>query len=284
MSSDGELVVTGGSGQLGTAFRHRHPDGWYPTRDEFDLLTIDEVTVVKALESRGATALVNCAAYTAVDRAEEDEITAKGVNEDAVRVLAGAAATVGIPFVTYSTDYVFDGTARTPYTEDSSTRPLNAYGRTKLAGEEAAMAANPSSLIIRTSWVISGTHPNFVATMLRLNTHGKEVRVVDDQVGRPTVVDDLAVVTDQLLSDYLSGIVHVTNQGEETTWYELARTAVELAGGDVGLLSPCTTEEYPTPAARPGYSVMESIRVSVEIPRWRDSLPDVVHNLVRSVI
>ncbi len=200
------------------------------------------------------------------------------LNATAVGELAAAAARRTIPFVTFSTDYVFDGSAGEPYLESSPTAPINAYGRSKLAGERLALAAHPGTLIIRTSWVISGTHPNFVATMLRL-ARERELRVVDDQVGNPTVAADLATATLDALDRGVTGILHLTNTGS-TTWYELARAAVEMAGGDVDRIGPCTTDEYPTAARRPRYSVLGSERRETlgigALPHWRDSLGEVV--------
>jgi dTDP-4-dehydrorhamnose reductase len=188
-------------------------------------------------------------------------------------------------FVSYSTDYVFDGTADEPYLESHPTAPINAYGRSKLVGEELALAANPRSLIIRTSWVVSGTHPNFVATMLRLTGEGRQLNVIDDQHGRPTVAADLAVATLRAVEVGATGILHLANHGE-TTWYQLARSAVELGGGDPEAIRPCTTADYPTPAKRPSYSTLDTAlaeRLGIEpLPDWRQSLPGVVRSLVGS--
>ena len=270
------ILVTGASGQLGTAFRGLLPDATFVTRDQLDLSSPD--TIAAALTDPAPEAIINCAAYTKVDLAESEEELAHTVNAVAVGEMARLAAECGIPLVTYSTDYVFDGSARSPYLESSPTAPINAYGRTKLAGEQLAVAAHPGALVIRTSWVISGTHPNFVATMLRL-VRERDLRVVDDQVGHPTVADDLATATLEALELGATGVLHLTNDGV-TTWFELARTAVELAGEDIDRISPCPTTEYPTPARRPQYSVLgserrESLGIG-PLPHWRDSLVAVV--------
>jgi dTDP-4-dehydrorhamnose reductase len=206
------------------------------------------------------------------------------VNGTSVGILAEVAAEAQIPFVTYSTDYVFDGQGREPYVESSPTDPINAYGASKLIGERLALQANPRTLVIRTSWVISGTHPNFVATMLRLAGEGRSVRVVNDQHGCPTVATDLARATLQAMKTSATGLLHLTNAGA-TTWFELARTAVALAGLDSDLIQPCPTEEYPTPARRPSYSVLGSERIEGlgmnALPPWQDSLPDVVREQMR---
>jgi len=198
-------------------------------------------------------------------------------------VMAAYAANAGISFVTFSTDYVFSGDADEPYLESSPPNPMSAYGRSKLVGERAALETNPDALVIRTSWLVSGTHPNFVATMLRL-ARDREVRVVDDQQGCPTLADDLAAATLESLHAGAGGILHLTNGGI-TTWYEFAREAVSLAGIDPDRIVPCSTDEYPTPARRPAYSVLGSERRAAlgikELPAWRESLPAVVEGLTR---
>jgi dTDP-4-dehydrorhamnose reductase len=273
------ILVTGGSGQLGTAFRRLLDDGAFPTRSELDLSRPG--TLADRLRGFDPDAVINCAAYTAVDAAEDDEGLATVVNGDAVGVLAGYAARRGIPFVTFSTDYVFDGTATQPYVESSPTNPVNAYGRSKQAGEVAALR-HPGSLVVRTSWVISGTHPNFVATMLRLAAQ-RELRVVDDQHGCPTVASDLAAAVLHALDSGVTGVLHLANRGA-TTWFDLARAAVAEAGLDPERISACTTAEYPTRARRPVYAVLASERlVELEIdplPEWRESLPTVVAGLM----
>jgi dTDP-4-dehydrorhamnose reductase len=274
------IVVLGAAGQLGTAFMRRLPHATALTRSELDLAHATPEDVADVLA--GARIVINCAAYTAVDRAESEEGIATAVNGTAVGRLAEVTATMGVPFVTFSTDYVFAGTGTRPYLESDPTDPVNAYGRSKLAGERAALAANPRCLVIRTSWVVSGTHPNFIATMLRLAGDGKALRVVDDQQGRPTMVDDLAPATLDALAEDVTGVLHLTNQGE-TTWYTFARAALAEAGLDVELISPCTTAEYPTAAVRPAYSVLGSEVVErvglTPLPPWHESLPNVVEGL-----
>ncbi len=271
------ILVTGGSGQLGTAFREIWPDAWYPTHRELDLS--DLASLRSSLVDATPDLIVNCAAYTAVDAAEEHEGLATAVNGDAVGVLATYAASHKIPMVTFSTDYVFAGTAKEPYVESHSTDPINAYGRSKLRGEQLALAAYPDSLVVRTSWVISATHRNFVATILRLVRERDEVRVVDDQQGIPTVATDLAAATVAALEAGAGGLLHLTNSGP-TTWYQLARRAAAVAGLDVERIVPCSTSEFPTPAVRPAYSVLGSERRESlglhELPHWESSLPAVV--------
>jgi dTDP-4-dehydrorhamnose reductase len=273
------LLLLGRSGQVGTALAGLRDDVIAPGRRELDLAVLDLGQARDLVTSLRPTAIVNCAAYTAVDAAESDVATAGRVNGTSVGILAEVAAEAQIPFVTYSTDYVFDGQGREPYVESSPTDPINAYGASKLIGERLALQANPRTLVIRTSWVISGTHPNFVATMLRLADEGRSLRVVNDQHGCPTIATDLARATLEALEASATGLLHLTNAGA-TTWFDLARTAVGLAGLDSDLIQPCPTEEYPTPAFRPAYSVLgseriESLGMSL-LPPWQNSLPGVV--------
>jgi dTDP-4-dehydrorhamnose reductase len=271
------LLITGGTGQLGTAMRRLVPEADFPVRTELDLS--EPAGVAAYLQRRRPGAIVNCAAYTAVDRAEGEEDLATTVNGESVGVMARFAADAGIPFVTFSTDYVFDGTATEPYLESHPTDPINAYGRSKLVGEQEALDAG--GLVIRTSWVISGTHPNFVATMLRLAGEHDTLRVVADQRGCPTCVEDLAPAALAALRSGKTGLLHLTNQGE-TTWHALASAAIAEAGLDA-TVEPITTDEYPTPAKRPAYSVLGSERLDDlgldPLPDWHETLPTVVAGL-----
>ena len=264
---------------MGTAFRRLLDDGCISLfREDLDLSRPESIPAV--LERVGPDAVINCAAYTKVDQAEDEEELATAVNGTAVGALAEWCARRRRPLLTFSTDYVFDGEADTPYLESSPTDPVNAYGRSKLVGEKSAVEAG--ALVVRTSWVISGSHPNFVATMLRLAGEGRDLRVVDDQVGCPTIAHDLAVTSLEAFRAGATGLLHVTNQGP-TTWFRLARASVELAGFDPGLINPCSTAEYPTKATRPAYSVLASERAAglgVELPPpWETSLPDVVSEI-----
>ena len=275
------ILVTGGAGQLGTAFRKVLPEARYVDLADLDLTDLEGLAA--ALEEVRPAAIVNCAGYTAVDRAEREEALATIVNGSAVGVMAEHAARHHVPFLTFSTDYVFRGDGEEPYLESSPTDPINAYGRSKLAGEQAALAACSEALVVRTSWLVSGTHPNFVATMLRLAAE-REVRVVDNQRGCPTMVDDLAPASWAALRAGASGLLHLTNSGE-TTWFRFARAAVARAGLDPGRIVACTTADYPTPARRPAYSVLGSERRGPlglpDLPHWEASLPAVVEGLRR---
>jgi dTDP-4-dehydrorhamnose reductase len=284
--AEGEVLILGAGGQLGTAFT-RLVRGAVPVmRDQLDL-EIATTDAIRRLYSRVAPSLVvNCAAYTAVDRAESEEDLATEINGHAVGRLARVASELGVPFVTYSTDYVFDGIAHAPYLESHPTDPINAYGRSKLVGERAALSADGRVLVVRTSWVISSTHRNFVTAILGRVVSGAALKVVDDQHGCPTIVDDLAIATMDAVERKATGLLHLTNQGM-TTWFDLARSAVRLAGLDEDLVAPCSTADYPTPARRPAYSVLGS-EVSerlalTPIPHWEDSIPQVVEGSLRLI-
>ena len=252
------ILITGVTGQLGTAFRKRLGDGaHYLARTDLDLSDVSSIR--PTLEGLRPAVVINCAAYTAVDAAEADEETARLVNSTAVEELARTTARLGAKLVTFSTDFVFDGTKTGAYVEPDETNPLNAYGRTKLDGEQRALHANPDTLVIRTSWVLSGTHPNFAATMLRLMAEGP-VTVIDDQHGHPTLVGDLVVAALAALDADASGILHITNAGT-TSWFGLAREIAAIAGLDGELVQPVPASEYPTPAQRPANSVLESVRL-----------------------
>ena len=272
------IVVTGAAGQLGTAFQTILPDDCvFLSRADLDLTNRDSMTpTIAAIKP---TAVINCAAYTDVDRAETDEETANVVNGYAVGELAGVCRDIGARFVTFSTDYVFDGTKDGGYVESDAPSPINAYGRSKLLGERLAMEANPGSLIVRTSWLLSGTHPNFASTMIRLISEG-DVTVVNDQSGRPTLVNDLAPKTMEVMADGLSGILHLANDGI-TTWYELAIEIADLAGLDRRHVHACPAAEYSTSARRPTNSVLDSERMRRCLPPYGPALSAVVRSLLQ---
>jgi dTDP-4-dehydrorhamnose reductase len=270
------IVVLGASGQVGTALTRLLPDAVSVSRRDFDLAVDDRVPT--GVQQLRPDLVVNCAAYNAVDQAEDDEATVFRVNGTAAGTIARWCAEIGARLVTYSSDFVFDGAASTPYLESHPPHPLNAYGRSKLAGEQLVAEAGGSHLIIRTSWVVSATHPNFITSVLRQAQSGG-LRVVDDQTGSPTVAADLAAATAAAIAGGGEGFLHLSNQGE-ATWFELARRAVELAGLDASLVAPCSSEEYPTRAPRPRYSVLGSERLASlgldPLPPWEQSLPAVV--------
>ena len=272
------IAVTGVTGQLGAAFLRAIPDAVGLNRQALDL-SLPE-TVSEALETLEVSTLINCGAYTAVDAAETDEAAARAVNAESVGIMAAWAKRRNVKLVTYSTDYVFDGRAQQPYVESDEPNPASAYGRTKLRGEELALGNNEETLIIRTAWVLSGSHRSFISTILGL-VREKPISVVNDQRGCPTFVDDLAAHTLRLLDLDATGIVHATNQGS-TTWFGLARAAVELAGMDPSRVSPCSTDEFPRPAPRPANSQLHSERyVEVaKMPPWEHSLPEAVDQIL----
>lgn len=275
------ILVTGAGGQLGRAFHELLPDGVALPRSRLDIADLDALP--DRLDEIDPLVIVNCAAYTAVDAAEDDEATATRINGDAVAVMSAWAAQRDRRFVTYSTDYVFSGDGVAPYTESSPTAPINAYGRSKRHGEVAALA-DSTSLVIRTSWLVSHTPPNFVATMLRLAGRNEPFTVVDDQHGCPTIAADLAAHTMAVVEAGHTGLLHASNRGV-TTWFGLARAAVAAAGLDVTLLTPCTTAEFPTKARRPAYSVMDTERDLgvAAMPHWRSSLPSMVRRLAATI-
>jgi dTDP-4-dehydrorhamnose reductase len=274
------VLVAGSGGQLGRALAGTAPADVTliaPPETEFDIGNREQVAAVVAQTKPDL--LINAAAWTAVDKAEAEEDKALLINATAVGYLASAAAEAGARFVQVSTDYVFDGHACQPYRPDSVPAPASAYGRTKLAGELAATANHPAPLIIRTAWVYAAAGNNFVKTMLRLMAERDEIRVVADQVGTPTHAASLARAIWVLESH--SGIFHWTDAGI-TSWYDFAQ-AIQDEALHLGLLVravpiiPIATSEYPTPARRPEWSVLDkssSWAISGPARHWRHELID----------
>lgn len=253
----GGWLVTGAGGMLGTELtgllRARGERVYGPGRDDLDLL--DPAAVRAALAEHRPATVVNCAAWTAVDDAEVKEDQALAVNGTAVAALASACVDIGATLVQISTDYVFDGTATEPYPESTPTAPVNAYGRTKLAGERAVLDAG-AGYVVRTAWLYGGYGPNFVRTMARLAAERDTVSVVDDQQGQPTWTRDLAERIVALAgSGAPRGVYHGTNSGR-TSWYGLAREVFTLLGLDPDRVRPVTSDAFPRPAARPAWSVL----------------------------
>lgn len=263
------ILITGGTGQIGTALRRLLPDAIAPGRDMLDLA--DPGSLGERLTTWRPEAIINCAGYTAVDDAELHQRQAFAVNCDAVAAMAGFAAERAIPFVTFSTDNVFDGTASIPYVESSPTGPLNAYGRSKEAGERAARRAYPDALVIRTSWLISPARRSFTTRIVELARRGP-VTVVADQVGSPTIVDDLAAGVLTALGRRLSGLLHLVSAGPASR-LDLARAACTAAGIDPGRVVPIGSAEFGARALRPSYAVLDSERDDTpRLPPWRDAL------------
>lgn len=249
---------------------------FYTDVEELDIT--DLKAVISFIERHDIDTIINCAAYTAVDRAEEDREKATKVNRDAVANLAKAATKLGCLLIHISTDYVFDGNHDVPYTEKDPVNPQTVYGQTKLEGEQAIKSSGCMYLIIRTAWLYSGFGNNFVKTMLRLADERKEINVVNDQWGTPTYAGDLADAIIRILErnelPELEGIYHYTNEGV-CNWYDFAKEIIELSGKDC-IVRPISTEQYPTKAKRPAYSVLDKTKIKkvfdLEIPDWKDAL------------
>ncbi len=281
----GAIVLLGKTGQLGRAVAAALAGGDRPLvalgRAELDLNNTANLT--PQLAAYAPAWVINCAAYTAVDRAEQEPELAQQINGHAPGLLAAAVAQIGARLIHISTDYVFDGAQGRPYRESDPPNPLNIYGRSKWAGEQAILAAGGDrSLILRTSWLYGASGPgNFVTTMLRLGRERSEVRVVADQVGSPTYAGDLAAVIRHLLTtDDISGLYHYSNSGV-ASWYDFAVAIFEEARAlaiplQLETVQPITTAEYPTAAQRPAYSVLASQALSQRLggppPHWRTSL------------
>ena len=275
------ILVTGANGQLGCEMQRLgavSPNNYIFT-DVAELDVTDAGAVLRAAEQTRAEAIVNCAAYTNVERAEEAEATADRLNRLAPANLAAAAAATGATLIHISTDYVFDGTAHTPYTEQAPTAPLGVYGRTKLAGEQAVEASGCSYLILRTAWLYSAFGNNFLKTMLRLTAERESLNVVFDQIGTPTYAGDLAlgifsVIEGQQFRGH-EGLYHFSNEGV-SSWYDFAVEIAAAAGHDKCRIEPCHTAEYPSKAPRPAYSVLDKSKFKttfgIEIPHWRESM------------
>ena len=235
------------------------------------------------IEKHAISVVVNCAAFTAVDKAEEQLELCDLLNHIAPGYLAEAVASVGGTMIQVSTDYVFDGTSHTPYTETCAANPQSVYGRTKLAGEESVIRTCPGSMVIRTAWLYSSFGANFVKTMIRLGKERTELGVVADQIGTPTYARDLAsVILTAIEHGIVPGVYHFTNQGV-CSWYDFTRAIHRFAGINSCHVSPIHTSDYPTPARRPHYSVLDKSKIAntygVEIRWWEDALKDCIKEL-----
>jgi dTDP-4-dehydrorhamnose reductase len=274
------ILVTGANGQVGSEIQALH--GEYPytfffaDRESLDITDKEQLKVF--IETNGIDTIINCAAYTAVDKAESDEKNAELVNHIAVKNLAELAYAYNIKLVHISTDYVFDGENYRPYKEDDSTSPQGVYGSTKRRGEEALLHVNPkNSVIIRTSWVYSSFGNNFVKSMLRLGKEKEELGVIYDQVGTPTYARDLAKMVLEVLPKLENDnvkIYHYSNEGV-LSWYDFAKEIMKMAKLPCKI-NPIETKDYPTPAKRPHYSLLNKSKIKKEfgtiIPYWKDSL------------
>jgi dTDP-4-dehydrorhamnose reductase len=288
MTDKPRVILIGGSGQVATSLaRALPPQGFDLTvlaRPRFDLTRIDEVAAA-IIDARPAI-VINPAAYTAVDRAEDEPELAWAINRDAAGAVAAAAARAGAAIIHFSTDYVFDGSKSTPYVETDATGPQGVYGASKLAGEAAVAAANPRHVILRTAWVCSADGANFLKTMLRLAGERPELRVVDDQRGSPTFAADIARATCAIARTCLSqpagapafGIFHLVSAGE-TTWCGFARAIMAGSAARQGKSVPVhaiATADFPTKARRPAYSKLDTSKLArvhgLSMPDWRDGL------------
>jgi dTDP-4-dehydrorhamnose reductase len=279
------ILITGSNGQLGSEFRKAST--LYPSNN-FIFTDIAELDITSALQvdqffkENNIDLVINCAAYTAVDRAEEEPDLARLINYGAVANLVRVCKKYDIYLVHISTDFVFDGKSQRPYHEDDRPNPLSSYGKSKLAGEEAMMSCLERGMIIRTSWLYSAFGSNFVKTILKNGAEKGKLNVVDDQVGCPTYARDLAETILQILPKALSSvrfeIYHYANEGQ-CSWYEFAKAAIELANISCEI-TPITSDNYPQKASRPAYSVMDKTKIKerfgISIPEWRESLKECV--------
>ena len=286
-----KILVTGSNGQLGNELKElsgNYPE-WEFIFTDVDTLDIsDEKAVGLFFQQHQPGFLINCAAYTAVDKAETETQVALKINAVAPGILARITKTQKIGFIHISTDYVFDGHSYTPYTEIDTVNPQGAYGKTKLAGEHLVKGGNPDALIIRTSWLYSVYGNNFVKTMLRLGKERETLNVVFDQVGTPTYAADLAVAILKIIEHYdggnkkiSPGVYHYSNEGV-ASWYDFAKTIFELAEMPVRVV-PILTKEFPVPAKRPHYSILNKSKIkdtfNIEIPFWKDSLKICIYKI-----
>ncbi|HEX4599343.1 MAG TPA: dTDP-4-dehydrorhamnose reductase [Burkholderiaceae bacterium] len=271
------ILLTGRTGQVGWELERRLAalgQVMAPERATLDLARPE--TVADAVRSLRPEVIVNAGAYTAVDRAESEASACFKTNAESVAVLAREANRLGALLVHYSSDYVFDGSKASPYVESDPTAPINAYGRSKLAGEHEIVRSGCRHLILRTSWVYAMRGHNFLLTMLRLARERPQLRVVNDQIGSPTWAGDIAAATLAALdrAEPVEGLFHTTARGS-TTWFEFAQRILALAGLATPVI-PIRTSEYPTPAARPAYSVLDSARfqdvTGFRIGPWEDRL------------
>ena len=283
------ILVTGANGQLGwelSQLAATYPAFKFVFFDRSQLDLAFPETFEKIIQTIAPDCIVNTAAYTAVDKSETEKELSYTINATAVQALASICKNLAIPFITYSTDYVFDGEATQPYTISTKVDPVNYYGSTKAAGETMAMEANEDTIIVRTSWVFSSHGNNFVKTMMRLMKERAQLNIVADQKGRPTYAKDLAIATMQMMEAMnagksIKGVYHFANQGE-TTWFDFAAKIKDIAGLSCDL-QPIETKDFPTPAKRPAYSVLDTSKIehdlAIDIRHWEDALKDCMNHL-----
>lgn len=282
------VLVTGANGQLGNEMRRLgsiSPNNYIFT-DVAELDITDKAAVAQFVATNSVDVIVNCAAYTNVDKAEDDQATAELINATAVANLAEAVKAVDGTLIHVSTDYVFGTDGNTPRTEDMPTAPLGVYGVTKLHGEQAIAASGCKALIFRTAWLYSEFGNNFLKTMLRLTSERPALNVVFDQVGTPTYAGDLAVLIFSIIEygtyEGNEGIYHFSNEGV-CSWYDFATEIAAAAGHTECRINPCHSDEFPSKVTRPPYSVLDKTKVKrtfdVEIPHWRESMIHCINRL-----
>ena len=284
-----KILVTGANGQLGWELGQlasNYPAFKFVLVDRSQLDFAFPESFEKIIQTIAPDCIINTAAYTAVDKSETEKELSYTVNATAVEALAVICKNLVIPFITYSTDYVFDGAATAPYNTSTKVDPVNYYGSTKAAGEKMAIEANEDSIVIRTSWVFSSHGNNFVKTMLRLMKERDQLKIVADQKGRPTYAKDLALATMKMIEAMnagktVKGIYHFANGGE-TTWFDFAATIKAIAGLTCDV-QPIETKDFPTPAKRPAYSVLDTSKieqdVEMDIRHWEDALKECIELL-----
>ena len=282
-----KILITGCNGQLGNEMQlleKENPQHTYFNTDVAELDITDQAAIEKFVNENGIDGIVNCAAYTAVDKAEDNEALCQKLNAEAPAYLAHAIGQRGGWMIQISTDYVFDGTKHTPYVEDDDTCPNSVYGRTKLVGELNVQKLCERSMIIRTAWLYSTFGNNFVKTMIRLGKEKPELGVIFDQIGTPTYARDLAVAIFAAINEgIVPGIYHFSNEGV-ISWYDFTKAIHRIAGITTCKVRPLHTAEYPTPANRPHYSVLDKARIKtvygLDIPYWEESLEACISKLI----
>ncbi|MBA0198312.1 MULTISPECIES: dTDP-4-dehydrorhamnose reductase [Pectobacterium] len=276
-----KILLTGANGQLGRCFQDRLPAEWEILATDTAELDITEIEYVEqTVKQFKPDAIVNAAAYTAVDKAESEPELAAKINVTGPENLAIVTSKQGIRLVHVSTDYVFDGNATEPYSEDSATNPLSVYGKTKLAGEQAVAKISSEAIIVRTAWVFSEYGNNFVKTMLRLGKERDTLSIVNDQRGCPTYAGDLAQAIISLLEKNVEGGIYHYCGDEEVSWYEFSQAIFSVAVQKALLskaptLTPITTAQYPTPAHRPAYSALAGEKIKelgIALSGWKSML------------
>ena len=280
------ILITGCNGQLGNEMQlleESHPQHSYFNTDVAELDITNQEAIETFVEEHHIDGIVNCAAYTAVDKAEDNEELCTKLNVEAPAYLAAAIGKRGGWMIQISTDYVFDGTQHTPYTEEADTCPNSVYGKTKLVGELNVQKFCAQSMIIRTAWLYSTFGNNFVKTMIRLGKEKPELGVIFDQIGTPTYARDLAVAIFAAIEQgIVPGVYHFSNEGV-ISWYDFTKAIHRIAGITTCHVRPLHTSEYPTPAKRPHYSVLDKTKIkqtyNIEVPYWEESLAECIAKL-----